>query len=116
MRARAPFLDCFTLDADFRHAPFESCQSGSTGSDVVPYISGRPNHSIQKIKPYRDINVNPGVQSRTRAIHHNSNDETKERDDVLHNEKLIGEVPDWRYCADIHPNQDCVHCPAGRDT
>jgi hypothetical protein len=116
VRPRAPFLDCLALNADFRHTAFESCQCSLTRSDIVPYVSHRSNHPIQQVKSYRDVNVNPRVQSCTWKMHHNSNDESKERDNVLNHEEFIGKVPDWCYCADIHPNQNCIHCPASRDT
>jgi hypothetical protein len=116
MRTRAPFLDCLTLNADFGHTPFENCQGGSPGSDVVPRISGRPYYAIQEVKSYRDVNVNPGVKRCTWEVHHDGDDESEKRDNMLNNEKFVGEVPNWRCCADIHPNQNCIHCPAGRNT
>ena len=85
------------------------------GSDIVPDISCSSSYPVQEVKCDRNLYVNSRVQGCTRKMHHNSDDEPKERDDMLDNEKFVREIPDGCYCADVHPNQNCVHCPAGRD-
>lgn len=96
MSSRCPLLDDFALNGDLGDAAGKSDHGGSRRSRIGPAVSERSESTIKDVKCNWDVNIDARVECSAWEMEHDSDDESKEGDEVLHDEEFIREIPDWR--------------------